>query len=431
MRSRNRVVALATSALLLGALTACGTNLQADKGDDAASLVYWGKWAEGTPQATLFESIIADYKKETGVEVEVQWLGDGEEEQVKNAIATGEGPDFYDTAIDHTAQFRAAGALGDMAPFFDAEIPGEDKTIGDVIPESVIGAISDDEGPGFVPHSVFSVGLWFDAAAQPELDSAPPKTFADFLSAAQKIKASSGHQPIALDGTINSYNAFWTYQLLLSTAGPGVILDLADDPDAWQDPAVREGLDALQQLVDADLFQPDYMATKFPDAQNAWAGGEHAFNLNGTWLASETAPVRADGIQPRIMALPPVTATEDQVVTIGALGWGVNPDSKNQDEVAEFLGFAMQKKYIDRIATDADNIPSRIDSPAPEALATIQQQIADATSSSLDFDGIATVNPEWWNDVFLPLNDKLIGGSLTVDQFVAEGADQTRTLAGE
>ena len=79
--------------------------------------------------------------------------------------------------------------------------------------------------------------------------------------------------------------------------------------------------------------------------------------------------------------------------------------------MADFLAFAMQKKYIDRIGTDADNIPARADSPAPESLATIQKQIVAANTSSLDFDGIATINPQWWNDVFLPLNDKLIGGA--------------------
>lgn len=418
---------------MLGALTACGTNLKPDagSGDGVTSLTYWGKWAEGTPQATLFESIIADYKKKTGIDVEVQWLGNGEEDQVKNSIATGAGPDFYDTAIDHTAEFRAAGALGDMNPILDTKIPGEGKTIAEVIPPSIMKAITDDKGPGFVPHSVFSEGLWYDVAAHPELESDPPATFADFLSIAKEIKAETGKQPIALDGTINSYNAFWTYQLLLSTAGPGVIVKLASDPAEWKDTAVRQGLDALQQLVDADLFQADYMATKFPDAQNAWAVGEQAFNLNGTWLGSETTPVRAKGIDPRIMALPPVKATDDPVVTIGALGWGVNPNSKKQDAVADFLAFAMQKKYIDRIGTDADNIPARADSPAPESLATIQKQIVAANTSSLDFDGIATINPQWWNDVFLPLNDKLIGGTISVDQFIADGAEQTRTQSGK
>ncbi|SEN66531.1 ABC transporter substrate-binding protein [Nonomuraea pusilla] len=430
MRKSIRVTAV-VSALLV--LSACGTRIQGGQSSDASSgpnakpLVYWGKWAKGTPQATLFESIIADYAKQTGVKVDVQWLGKAQEEQIKNAIATGEGPDFFDTAIDHTAEFRAAGALGDMSAVFKAKIPGENATIEEVLPKSVLKAISDDKGYGFVPHSVFSVGLWYDAARYPDFATTPPKTFEDFLAVAGKEKA-AGRRPIALDGTVNSYNAFWLYQLLLSTAGPGALRQLAEDPAAWDRPEVKRAVTALETLVKAGLFQPDYMATKFPDAQNAWAAGDHTFNLNGTWLGSETASLRTPAVKARIIALPPVDASKGSAVTIGALGWGVNPKSKSQQAVTSFLAFAMQKKYIDRIATDADNIPSRTDSPAPEALTSIQESIRTATAVSLDFDGVATVAPKWFNDVFLPLDDKLVGGSIDAGKFLAEGKAQTAEL---
>ncbi|WP_327090189.1 extracellular solute-binding protein [Nonomuraea sp. NBC_01738] len=427
---RIRVVAVATTVTTLLALTACGTKLQGDQPTAAPkSLVYWGKWAKGTPQATLFEQVIADYTKQTGVKVDVQWLGNGEEEQVKNAIATGQGPDLFDTAIDHTAEFRAAGALGDMSAVFQTTIPGENTTIEKVLPQSVLTAIKDDKGYGFVPHSVFSIGLWYDAARYPDFASAPPKTFAELLEIAGKEKAAK-RQPIALDGTINSYNAFWLYQLLLSTAGPGILRDLASDPAAWDRPEVKQAVTALQTLVKADLFEPDYMATKFPNAQNAWAAGEHSFNLNGTWLGSETASLRAKSVQARIVSLPPVDASKTPVVTIGALGWGVNPKSAQQKTAAEFLAFAMQKKYIDRIATDADNIPSRTDSPAPESLTSIQESIRSATEVSLDFDGIATLKPKWFNDVFLPLDDKLIGGKIDAAKFLSDGKAQTAAMGG-
>ncbi|PRA80373.1 ABC transporter substrate-binding protein [Microbacterium sp. MYb66] len=427
MSKRNKVVAIASVAALAVALSGCGTNITGDdEGGDA--LVYWGKWAEGTPQAVLFEEIIADYSEETGAEIDVQWLGNGQEDQVKNAIATGDGPDFFDTAIDHTPGFRAAGAIGDIDAVLDTEIPGEGVAIREVLPENVLTVISDDDGPGFVPHSLFSIGLWYDAGTFPEFADTPPATFDEFLTVVADRKAETGEAPIALDGTINAYNAYWLYQLLLSTAGPGILIDLSSDPAAWDRPEVQEAVAELEQLVQMAPFQKDYMATKFPDAQNAWAAGDHDFNLNGTWLGSETAPVRGDGLDPRVTAFPPVDAGQAAPATVGALGWAVNPASKNQDEVASFLAFAMQKKYIDRIATDADNIPARIDSPAPAALEAAQAAIIDADAVSLDFDGIAMVAPEWWNDVFLPLDDKLIGGSITGAEFLAEGRAQTEAL---
>ncbi|MFI6387476.1 ABC transporter substrate-binding protein [Nonomuraea sp. NPDC050540] len=429
MRKRIRVAVAATAAGALLALTACGTKLQ-DTPAPTSSLLYWGKWAKGTPQATLFEQVIADYAKERGVRVDVQWLGNGQEDQVETAIATGQGPDLFDTAIDHTAGFRAAGALGDLSAVFRTKIPGESATIEEVLPKSVLKAISDDKGYGFVPHSVFSIGLWYDAARHPGFATAPPKTFADFMATARKEKA-AGRQPIALDGTINSYNAFWLYQILLTTAGPGSLRRLAEDPAAWDDPKVKKAVTEVESLVEAGLFQPDHMATKFPEAQNAWAAGEHTFNLNGTWLGSETASLRVKAVQPRVISLPPVDPAKGSIVTVGALGWGVNPGSKNQRAVADFLAFAMQRKYIDRIATDAANIPARADSPAPDELTAIQRAIREATEISLDFDGVATVRPKWYNDVFLPLDDKLIGGSIDAATFLSEGKSRTAALASD
>lgn len=418
--------AVATTFLLAG----CGTNLQSTSAGSAskAPLVYWGKWAAGTPQAKLFNSIIKDYAAKTGQKVTVQWIGNGEETQVKNAIATGSGPDIYDSSIDHTAEFRAAGALGDMSAIFDTEIPGEGKTIKRVLPKSVLKAISDKKGYGFVPHSVFSEGLWYDAAVDTGFGTNPPATFDDFLDHAKQSKASTGKQPIALDGTVNSYNAFWIFQLMLATGGPGTLASLSTSASAWDKPAVRKAAEELQKLVADDLFQKDYMATKYPDAQNAWARGEQLYNLNGTWLASETASSRSSTQKPKVMAFPPVTAGKPSVVTVGALGWAANPNSKKQAQIAQFLAFAMQKKYGDRIATDADNIPARADSPAPAALAGLKKSIGSTTTISLDFDGVATTAAQWWNDVFLPLDDKFIGGSLNVDQFLAQGKAQTAAL---
>ncbi|GAB3610126.1 maltose/maltodextrin ABC transporter substrate-binding protein MalE [Humibacter ginsengiterrae] len=430
MRKRKIAATVAAALAVTLTLAGCGTKMQSNS-EGAASktpLVYWSAWASGTPQAKLFGSIIKDYETKTGQKVDVQWLGNAEETQVKNAIATGSGPDIFDSAIDHTPEFRQAGALGNMSAIFNTEIPGENKTIKQVLPASVLKAISDDKGYGFVPHTVFSEGLWYDATVDPGFAKKPPATFDDFLALAQKQKQQTGKQPIALDGTVDSYNAFWIFQLMLATGGPGTLASLSKSASAWDKPAVREAAVELEKLVSDDLFEADYMATKYPAAQNAWANGDHLYNLNGTWLASETAPAKSANQRPMVMAFPPTTAGKPSVVTIGALGWAANPKSKKQAQIAQFLAFAMQKKYDDRIATDAGNIPSRSDSPAPTSLAGIKKSIDTTKTISYDFDGVATSAPQWWTDIFMPLDDKFIGGSLSVDQFLAQGKAQTAAL---
>lgn len=427
---KRRLAAIVAIALTL-ALAGCGTKTQSqDSGSNQPSkpLVYWSNWATNTPQAKLFGSVIKDYEKKTGQQIDAQWIGAGAEDKVKNAIATGTGPDFYDTSINGAPVLAASTALGNVSGILDTKIPGEGKTIKQVIPASVLKGVSGNEGPQFVPYSIFSIGLWYDSSTQSKFDTQPPATFDDFLDVARKVKSSTGKQPIALDGGITSYNGYWFHQLLLSTAGPGEMEKLATNASTWDDPAVRDAAKAVEELVKANLFEKDYMATKFPAGQNGWAAGDQTFIANGTWLASETQPLRSATQKPKVIVMPPVHAGAKVTPMLGALGWGLNPQSTEKKQVAQFMAFALQKKYEDRMATDALNIPARGDSPAPEELREIQKSLDGASKVALDFDGTPWLAPKWFNNVFVTLDDQLIGGSITADQFITQGKQQTADL---
>lgn len=417
-----------TAATLALALAGCGTHVQPQSSGTDKPLVYWSNWAANTPQAKLFTSIIKDYEKKTGQKIDFEPIGAGAVDKQKNAIATGAGPDFYDTDMNDAPVLAASRALGNVSAIFDRRITNENKTIKQVLPASVLKGISSGTGPQFVPYSIFSMGLWYDSATEPSFDKKPPATFDDFLDVARNVKSATGKQPIALDGGISPYNGYWFYQLLLSTGGPGALEKLATDPAAWDSPAVRDAAAAVGKLVKANLFEKDYMATKFPGGQNGWASGDQTFIANGTWLASETKPVRSATQKPKVIVMPPVHAGSTITPMLGALGWAVNPNSTKQKQVAQFIAFAMQKKYEDRMATEALNIPSRSDSPAPQELLAIQKSLDNASKVALDFDATPWLNPQWYNNVFIPLDDKMIAGSITADQFLAQGKQQTAAL---
>lgn len=408
--------------LTAASLTGCGQQVSGGGGDDK-TLTYWSSWSEGEPQQKIFADIIKDFEKQTGVEVDVRWLGRDYVSTVNNANAVGDGPDLYDDASDHIAEFRSKDGVGDLSGVLDREIPGESVTVEDVIPEAVLKASSDSEGLGMIPYSVISTAVWFDAAAHPEWVDAPPATFDDFLAVAEEIKV-GGEAPIAQDGTINFYNAYWYYWLQMRHGGPGSLAALGESADAWDAPSVTAAATDVERLVKAGLFQDDYMGTKFPAAQNAWAAGDNAFNLNGSWLVSETAPNMAAGFDAQTFPFPAVDGGEESV-EVGALGWTINAKAKNPDAAEEFLAFALQKKYFERISTDALNISSRSDVPAPEALAGLQEDLLAATSVNSTYDSAPALHAGWWNDVFLPLSDKLLAGSITAADFVAQGKQLT------
>ena len=424
-RIRRRIPLTGVAIAIVAALGAgaCGTKETGDKKGAHPTITYWSSWLATEPQAVVFAQGLADYEKATGVTVNVKWLGRDYVNEVKMAGAVGKAPDVYDDASDHIGDFRAHGLVADLSGALAMPIPKEGDKVGDVLPALALKSSSDGTGLAMIPYTVISSGIWFDAATHPDWAANPPATFDDLLAAAQKIKA-AGHPPFAQDGTVNGYNAYWIYWLLMRHGGPGTMAALGKSPAGWDNPAVLAAARDVERLVKAGLFEPDYMATKYPAAQNQWASRAEDMNINGTWLNSETAKYQVSGFQARMFQFPTVPGGTDSV-EIGTLGWSVNPKSPNLGTAESFLAFMEQKQYMSQISTKALNIPARSDVPAPETLLAAQKAIVGATSFQPTADGAPSLYSGWWNDVFLPLDDQLFSGKITAQQFVSTGKSQT------
>jgi raffinose/stachyose/melibiose transport system substrate-binding protein len=422
-RIRTPLAALVAVAVAV-VFSACGTQETGGAKTPAHKTIsYWSSWRVGEPQQEIFADAIAAYEKSTGVTVDVRWLGRDYPNAVKNAGAVGKAPDVYDSASDHISDFRSHGLVADLSGMLNTAIPNESAKLGDVLPPSVLKASSDSAGLAMIPYTLVSSGLWFDAATHPEWVNSPPATFDDLLSTAEKIKA-TGRVPFAQDGTVNGYNAYWIYWLLMRHGGPGSMAALGKSPDNWDSPAVLAAAQDVERLVKAGVFEPDYMATKYPAAQNQWAERKEDLNINGTWLNSETGPDQVSGFQAQMFQFPSVPGGSNSV-EVGALGWSINPKSPDVATAESFLAFVMQKQYMSRISTQALNMSSRSDVPAPPTLVSAQKAIIAATSVQPTDDGASNLYTGWWNDVFLPLDDQLFSGKITAQQFVSMGKSQT------
>ena len=60
------------------------------------------------------------------------------------------------------------------------------------------------------------------------------------MARVDKLKAQDGNGPIAVDGDITGYNAYWFDTLMMRTLGPGSLMKIAADKSGsgWDDPAV-------------------------------------------------------------------------------------------------------------------------------------------------------------------------------------------------
>ncbi|MFI1189805.1 ABC transporter substrate-binding protein [Streptomyces californicus] len=413
---------------VIGALalstTGCGKKTGGADGEgEAKSFSYTSTWGKEEPQAKIFRAAIDDFTAQTGIKVEVKWMGRKGTDSLPTEMAAGQGPDLFDTGTDNIAKFRAQNLLAPLDDLLTAKIPGEEKTVGDTLPPAAKQASSDEKGLALVPHTIISTGVWYDASKRPELAAAPPQTWDAFIAYLDDAKK-AGRTPLGQDGTVPFYNAYWFYSALVRANGAGSLHALGTDAGAWDKPEVLAAAEQVEKLAKGGYFQKSFMATKFPAAQDSFATGGYDLNINGTWLTSEIKPklpadARIDSFQ--------YPAGGKNSVEAGTLGWGVNAKGENLEAAKKFLAFVQQKKYAERIGTEALNIPARSDVPAPENLVTLQKAINEATAVHKPYDGAPGLNA-WWTDIFMPLDDKLLGGSLTAREFVAQGKKKSATF---
>jgi raffinose/stachyose/melibiose transport system substrate-binding protein len=435
--ARHAGLAAAVAATLL--VSACGKNV--GKKADAApvagssdplaaakaegSVDYWITWGETEPQNKIFQAEAADFTAKTGIKVNVKTLGRDASKTLIQDIASGAAtPDIFDSATDHIAANEAQHVTQPLDSVLKLAVPGDGgKTVGEVLPASALKSATDKDGHlNFVPHTVISTAIWYDSARFPDIAANPPKSWSDFIALLDREKA-AGKTPLAQDGLVNFYNAYWFYWAMMRHGGPGSLAALGTDAKAWDKPEVLAAAKDVAQLAKGGYFQDGYMGTKYPAAQNDWSQGKEALNINGTWLASETKPQAPSDAKPNSFQYPTVDGGHDSV-EVGSLGWSLSAKAKHPNAAKLFLSYLVQKDVVAKIGTDALNIPSRADDPAPAALKTAQDAIVGAKEINLTYDG-ATANTKWWNDVLLTQDDQLLSGKLSPEDFVAHGKQKT------
>lgn len=422
---RNLIAIGLTAAML----SACGTRFQ-DEPDTTTpaaaediTLTYWSMWNEGEPQHQIFEQLREDFTAETGIEIDVRYLGRQVGDNLVNALGTGTGPDLYDMSNQGLSDYHNRGFVTDLDPLLEMEIPGEGITVGETIAPGIIDAASTPDGLGILPTHVTSNAMWFNATRFPEFTEDPPATWDEFIAVLDEIKA-DGEVPLGADGSVAGYNLFWFYQGLMRHGGPGALRELGEDPENWTQGHVRAAADMVEQLVQGDYFQQDYMGTQYPAAQVAWANDEYAFMLNGTYMGGETAELEAEGFEAYTFMFPMVEGGKS-TIEITPTGLAISADSEYTDAAMEFLAFAAKKEYQGMYSTEAGTISARTDVEAPPSLGPVAEAIAQADTVTGSADGASSANPGWWNDIMLPLSNELFSGSIEAEEFIAEGQIRT------
>ncbi|GAA2842728.1 hypothetical protein GCM10010522_71970 [Kribbella solani] len=424
-------------ALTLGTLGIAGCGGAKDAKSGAASkLVYWSMWTEGEGQQKAIKAALDDFSAETGIQVDAQWVGREVGKQVIPRLTAGNPPDLVDGGTDLLTSYGSTN-LQNLTDVYKSKIPGEDLTVGDSLIKPMLKEVSGTDGPRLAPYSLVGSSVWYNQKVTPELSEHPPKTWAEFIKVLDKLKA-AGRTPVALDGDIADYDAYWVLWALMRTGGPGTIANAAKDSSGqgFETPAWKRGTEAIQQLIKGGYFPKGFNGTKFPTQQSAWADQTSKTNLilMGSWLPTEaTTSLTSQGkdvsklIQFRSFPFPAISDQDKGagVVDAGPIGFAVPRKALHKEAADKFIAYFLAKKQLSRIATVAKSMPARTDVTPPPDLAGYAKEFANATAFFGTNDGLYNSMPKWVTDVWQPAVVAFFEGKTDAAGFRAELSKRT------
>ncbi len=264
---------LAGVAVLAIAASAC-TSSTASAGNVT---IEWWHISTGEPGKSIFQGIADTYQAaHPNVKINVTVL---ENEAFKTKLATamqsGTPPDLFQSWGGGTMAAQAdSGNLQDitsaMADWKDTINPG------------ALGIYAYNGKQYGVPWDMGMIGFWYNKAAFTKAGiSAPPTTWADFLTDVGKLSA-SGIAPLAIAGKDEWPSMhLWSY-LILRMAGYDALQTMIQTGD-WNTDSCKAAGDEVVKLNALNPYQEGYKSATYDDEAAAVANGKAAMELMGQW----------------------------------------------------------------------------------------------------------------------------------------------------
>ena len=408
-----------SAAALIGALALTGCASAAGGSGDSDELTYWSMWKEGEAQQKVVSQAIADFEKKTGIEVKVQWQGRDNIKKTVPTLNTNKVPDLVDGSFAKLAPVLAeTGQAKPLGEAYDAEVDGE--KVSALIPEGYLQGdvltLEGEDAPWMLPYSLTSDAIWFNAAEHPELKDAPPRTWDEFIGVMDDLKA-AGTTPLAIDGDVAGYNAYWYTSAMVRIAGPGSLREMAADTsgEAWDSDEALQAAQLVEELVSGDYFISGYNASKWPAQQQVWADNGAAMLFNGTWIPTETGPYAAEGMQYASFPFP-LVGEGSNAERADFVGFAVPARAHNAGNAQKLAAFFLQKEYQDALGAEAKILPIRADATVSDEMSTVKAALDGADEYFMQNDGISF--PGYSEKLLWPAVSDLVLGKTTAEEFV-------------
>lgn len=311
---------------------------------DPVKLTYWSGFTGGDKQAYIdLITKFNDTHPDISIDYQLQpW--DSIAQKLPTAIASGAGPDLAtpDYNVATLQQYVANGLalpLDDLVP-----------AIGEgVLPQAVVDSFSVDGKLYAAPANFATLMLYYNKDLLKAAGIAePPKTMQELQDDAVKLSNGQGQYGIALAD--NATIQMWP--VLIWSDGGDLI---ADKCSALADPKTIGTVETWSGLIRDKQISP--VGSTGQDADNLFAAGKAAFEINGPWAAGQ---YKAAGVNFDVAPVP-VGASGKPVTLASTVPTIVSSKTQHPKEAQIFLAWWLSKDTQAQLATAAAYAPSRTD----------------------------------------------------------------------
>jgi raffinose/stachyose/melibiose transport system substrate-binding protein len=393
---------------------------------DGPTITMWFDTTGGAETAEcMIASVIDPYNEQGGTQVEAT-LQANNWDATRTAVAGGAGPDVVTTPGPSFA-FEMAQA-GQLLALDD--IAAQKGWSESFVPWALNLGIVDGKLYS-IPNEVETLVLYYNKTLFEEQGWEPPATLAELMTLAEQIDA-AGIIPFAhANQEWRAANEWFVGEFLNHSAGgPQLVYNALTGTGQWTDPALVEALGMLDQMQQNGWFMGGldrYYTTPFADADTAFADGEAAMKIEGTWWISGAPLVFGEevGNENDWDWVPMPSASGEAIFDLGiGSTYSINANSEEPEAVAEFLTYYFSPETMATMAVECGLAPAPVSIP-PESLSGLDSRYAAILGSLNEASQANNYGYTTWtfwppkSDVYIYEEiEKVWAGDMTVDEYL-------------
>ena len=362
--SRRNFINLGIGAGAATALAACGSSGPSGKssgGGGSGGATYW--FLTGQPQQGIREDTVKRFNdaNPNGKIAYTEFQNDAYKTKIKTALGAGQGPSIiWGWGGGGLKSYVEANQVEDLTDWFSQNAAQKDRRF-----ESSFKAATVNGKLYALPaETVTPIVLFYNKKVFDKVGAQPPQSWADVMNLVNTFN-SKGIAPFSLGGQSRWTNMMWLEFLLDRVAGSQVFDNVFEGKkDAWSDPAVKDMLTKVQDLVKANGFVKGFSSiTADSNADQAlFYTGKAAMMLHGTWTYGNMKSSGGDfvtGGHLGYMNFPKVSDSDkgDPSDTVGNPGQYYSLSSKATDAQKEIV-----KKFFATTVLDDTEIKKWVQS---------------------------------------------------------------------